>query len=134
VSPPRLSVVTLGVADLGRAVAFYRDGLGWPLAGESRGVAWLECDGTRLALYPLADLARYTGAPAGVSGGVLLSRNVGSPAAVDSLLARALAAGARLLRAAGPMEWGGHAAFFADPDGHAWEVVWNPKVVVEEEA
>jgi len=125
-SRPVISAITLGVADLDRALAFYRDGLGWPLAGQSRGVAWLDTGGTRLALFPAADLAAYGGVPAG-SGGVLLSHNVASAAAVDALLERARCAGARMLRPAGAMGWGGRAGFFSDPDDHAWEVVWNPR-------
>lgn len=123
-SRPVISAITLGVADLDRALAFYHDGLGWPLAGRSRGVAWLDTGDTRLALFPAADLAAYSGVEAG-SGGVLLSHNVTSAAAVDALLERARRAGARILRPAGAMEWGGRAGFFSDPDGHAWEVVWN---------
>lgn len=123
-SRPVISAVTLGVADLDRALAFYRDGLGWPLAGHSRGVAWLDTGGTRLALLPAAELAACGGVEA-ASGGVLLSHNVASAAAVDALLERARRAGARILRPAGAMEWGGRAGFFSDPDGHAWEVVWN---------
>jgi catechol 2,3-dioxygenase-like lactoylglutathione lyase family enzyme len=125
-SRPVISAITLGVADLDRALAFYRDGLGWPVAGQSRGVAWLDTGGTRLALFPAAELAAYGRVSAG-SGGILLSHNVATAEAVDALLARTRHAGGRILRAAGTMEWGGRAGFFSDPDGHAWEVVWNPR-------
>ena len=125
----RIGVVTLGCADLERAQAFYETLLDATPVRDRSGVAYFRLDGSWLALYPREDLARYCGVPAAGSGfeGITLSVNLASPAAVDAVLARAEAAGATRVRAAGPADWGGHVAWLADPDGHLWELVFNPK-------
>ena len=131
---PRLSLVTLGVADLARAIAFYRDGLGLPLRPESAGdVAFFGLAGVWLALYPRNALAEdASSAPEG-SGfrGFTLAHNVRSEAEVDTLLAQACAAGATLVKAAQKTFWGGYSGYFADPDGFLWEVAHNPHFWIE---
>lgn len=133
--PPRLTVLTLGVDDLPRAVAFYRDGLGWPTPGivgqefEHGAVAFFDLQpGLRLALWPRADLAHDTGLPLAEPSATecSLGCNVESAATVDEVIATAARAGARIVKPAGRTFWGGYAGYFQDPDGHLWEVVWNP--------
>lgn len=127
---PRISLITLGVADLERAQRFYRDGLGFPLSGASVAgeVAFFRTGGTVLALWWRASLAADANLPVEGSGfgGIALAHNVRTRDAVDAVLAEAVAAGGRLLKAAAPTEYGGYAGYFADPDGHPWEVAWNP--------
>jgi uncharacterized protein len=126
---PRVSLVTLGVRDLERAVRFYHDGLGWPLSGASGGdVAFFRTGGAVVALYPRELLAADARLPAAGSGfgGIALAHNVASREQVDAVLAEAAAAGATILKPAEAAEWGGYSGYFADPDGHPWEVAWNP--------
>ena len=124
----RLSLVTLGVADLGRARRFYEDGLGWKRGNDNPDVAFYQMPGGILALWARTALAADarvadTGA---AFGGVALAYNARSKAEVDAVLAEAEAAGARLLKPAEDVFWGGYSGYFADPDGHVWEVAWNP--------
>lgn len=124
----RVSLITLGVADLGRARAFY-ERLGWTRAMKAaQGVAFFQCGGMALALYPFADLAADTGLPAAARGGagVTLAQNVPSRGDVDPALAAAAAAGATVLKPGHDTPWGGYVGYFADPDGHVWEIAWNP--------
>ena len=132
---PRLTVLTLAVDDLARAVAFYRDGLGWPtqgIVGEEfphGAVAFFDLQpGLRLALWARADLAHDTGLPLAPPSATELSlgHNVASSAEVDDVMAAATRAGARIVKPASRTFWGGYAGYFQDPDGHLWEVVWNP--------
>jgi uncharacterized protein len=125
---PRLNIVTLGVRDLGHAVRFYRDGLGWKPAVESGDFVLFEMSGVALALYPHDLLAEDAGVSPGARafGGVTLAQNVGSRGEVDQAIASACAAGAALLRAASEKEWGGYSGYFADPDGQPWEIAYNP--------
>lgn len=131
----RISLVTLGVADLDRAVSFYRDGLGLPTEGivgtefEHGAVAFFELQGgLRLGLFGRDNLLRDAGLPPGAPGSpaVSLAHNVGSRAEVAEVLAQARAAGATIVKPAQDTFWGGHAGCFRDPDGHLWEVAWNP--------
>ena len=125
---PRLNVATLGVVDIARAVRFYRNGLGWRPAVEAGDFVLFDLGGSALALYPrdlLADDAGVAPGPA-VFGGVTLAQNVPSRAEVDRILSGACAAGATLLRAASEKDWGGYSGYFADPDGHPWEIAYNP--------
>lgn len=133
---PRLTVLTLGVDDLERAVAFYRDGLGLPTDGimgrefEHGAVAFFDLEaGLRLALWSRADLAHDTGLPRAAPSATefTLGHNVGSRDEVDAVLAEARGAGARIVKPAAETFWGGYAGYFQDPDGHLWEVVWNPQ-------
>ena len=132
---PRISVITLGVADLERADRFYRDGLGLSTAGivgtafEYGAVAFFELEGgVRLALWPRASIARDTGiSPAEPSPTELtLGHNVGSREEVDRVMVTAEEAGARIVKEAHDAFWGGYSGYFQDPDGHLWEVGWNP--------
>jgi hypothetical protein len=124
----RVSVVTLGVADVPRARSFYQ-ALGWPLSGEPQdGVAFFKNAGSRLALYSREAMAAEAGRAAAPPGsiGVALTINLESRERVDEALAAAVAAGGTLLRPAEERFWGGYSGYFADPDGHAWEVAHNP--------
>lgn len=132
---PRITVITLGVDELEAAVRFYRDGLGLPTEGiigqefEYGAVAFFDLQpGLRLALWPRRSIARDTGleeAPPSATE-MTLGHNVRSREEVDTVMAQAAAAGARIVRAAHDTFWGGYAGYFQDPDGHLWEVVWNP--------
>ena len=135
---PRITVITIGVDDLERALQFYRDGLGLPTEGivgeefEFGAVAFFElAQGLRLALWPRTSIAHDTGLAATPSSPteMTLGHNVSSKAEVDALMARAAAAGAVVVKAAHATFWGGHSGYFQDPDGHVWEVVWNPQWV-----
>lgn len=125
---PRLSVVTLQVADVARSRAFYA-ALGWSAVGPERDdVAFIQLNGVVLSLYARqaedAGLARV--ADAAPSARVALGHNVRSREAVDQTLAGIVAAGGRITRAAHDADWGGRSSYVADPDGHLWEIAWNP--------
>jgi predicted lactoylglutathione lyase len=131
----RVSFLTLGVTDLGRARGFY-EALGWTAAkyGEGAGVVFFEIGpGLVLALYPRADLARDANLPdAGPAAfsGVSLSYNTRSREEVDAIMAETQRAGGRVLTAAAEVFWGGYVGYFADPEGHLWEVAFNPKAEI----
>jgi catechol 2,3-dioxygenase-like lactoylglutathione lyase family enzyme len=136
---PRITMFTLGVDDLERAVRFYRDGLGLPTSGiigqefEYGAVAWFDlADGLTLAVWPRASISRDTGLPVQPPSATELTigHNVNSREEVDAVIAQAQRAGARLVKPAQDTFWGGYAGYFQDPDGHLWEVVWNPQLVV----
>jgi catechol 2,3-dioxygenase-like lactoylglutathione lyase family enzyme len=124
----RMSLVTLGVADLDRARRFYAEGLGWHPAFDNGEVVFFQTGGSVLALWPRAELAKDAQVPAAGSGfsGIALAHNVRSAAEVDAVLAEAAAAGATIVKPAEKAFWGGYTAYFADPDGHLWEIAWNP--------
>ena len=135
---PRLTVLTLGVDDLDRAVEFYRDGLGFPTRGivgrefEHGAVAFFDLEsGVRLALWPRASISHDTGLPESEPSptDMTLGHNVSSRAEVDRVMSRAEEAGARVVKRAMDTFWGGYAGYFQDPDGHLWEVVWNPEMI-----
>ena len=132
----RLSFITLGVADLDRARAFY-EALGWTASpyGEGKGIVFFQLGGLVLGLFPRDELAQDANVSPEGSGftGITLSHNVRSEAEVDAALAQAVAAGARLLKPGGRVFWGGYMGYFADPDGHNWEVCFNPQVPVLED-
>jgi catechol 2,3-dioxygenase-like lactoylglutathione lyase family enzyme len=130
----RISIITLGVSDLQRSVAFYRDGLGLPTTfKEGEGIAFFQLKGTWLALFPWGELAKDAGLPPERArfGGITLAHNVESKERVDAGLEEALAAGAALIRPAQDMFWGGYSGYFADPDGHPWEIAWNPSLTID---
>ena len=138
---PRLTVITLGVDDLERATRFYRDGLGLKTDGivgrefEHGAVAFFELGPTlKLAVWARGDLAHDSGLAVGPRSATELSlgHNVGSEAEVDQVMAEATAAGAHIVKAAHRTFWGGYSGYFQDPDGHLWEVAWNPQWVVQE--
>ncbi len=132
---PSISVITLGVEDLDRAVAFYRDGLGLKTEGiigqefDHGAVAFFKLQsGVRLAVWPRSSLVHDTGLPAGKPSAteITLGHNVSSKAEVDEVMHEAESAGATILKPAGETFWGGYAGYFQDPDGHVWEPAWNP--------
>jgi catechol 2,3-dioxygenase-like lactoylglutathione lyase family enzyme len=128
---PRISVVTLGVRDFARSLEFYRDRLGWPVASLEEQIAFFRAGGVVFALYPRHLLAEDAGVPAGGAegesfSGFTLAHNVASKEHVDRVLAAAVEAGARLVKPAVDVFWGGYSGYFADPDGYLWEVAWNP--------
>ena len=125
---PCISLVTLGVADVERSTQFY-ERLGWKRSGASvPGTSFIAMDGLVLSLFGRADLAGDAGvenSPPGFSG-ITLALNQRSNADVDRVMEEALAAGARLVKPAQKLVWGGYGGYFADPDGHLWEVAMNP--------
>ena len=127
---PKLSLVTSGTSGLPRAVAFYRDGLGWPLHEASNDNVAFFVVGERVlfGLFGREALAEDAGVDPQGQGfrGLTLAHNVGSPAEVDATLAEAVRAGATLVKAGEPVFWGGYRGYFADPDGLLWEVAHNP--------
>lgn len=125
---PRISMITLGVRDLEKSVRFYRDGLGFPQRESPPSVAFFTLNGTWLGLYSHDALAEDAAVSAAGNGfrGVALAHNVHSAAEVDAVLAQAVAAGATLVKPGQDVFWGGYSGYFADPDGHLWEVAWNP--------
>jgi catechol 2,3-dioxygenase-like lactoylglutathione lyase family enzyme len=123
----RLSLVTLGVADLARARAFY-EALGWQ-SGADPGddVVFFQAGGMIVGLWSRAELAADSGVEdPGGWGGITLAHNVRSPEEVDRVLAEARAAGAEIRREGAATFWGGYSGLFADPDGHPWEIAHNP--------
>jgi hypothetical protein len=131
----RVSIVTLGVADLERSRAFY-ERLGWRRSlAQAKGVAFFQAGGMALALYPRLELAKDANISPDGHGfsGIALSFNARNRAEVDLVLAAAEAAGAKLLKPAREAFWGGYSGYFADPDGFLWEVAWNPAFQVAED-
>ena len=138
---PRITVITLGVDNLEKSVAFYRDGLGLPTEGiigrefEHGAVAFFDLQsGMKLAIWARDDLAHDSGltksppSPTDFS----LGHNVASKAEVDAVLAQAQQAGGAIVKHAADTFYGGYAGYFQDPDGHLWEVVWNPQFDIEQ--
>ena len=133
---PRISVITLGVADLEAAVAFYRDGLGLPTEGivgqeyVHGAVAFFELQpGLSLALWAQDDIAHDAGlarTPQSPTA-VTLGHNVATREEVEAVMGQAMRANARIVKPAGETFYGGYAGYFQDLDGHLWEVVWNPE-------
>jgi catechol 2,3-dioxygenase-like lactoylglutathione lyase family enzyme len=124
----RLSLVTLGVADLARSRRFYEEGLGWKRGNDAGDVAFYQMPGAIFALWSRSSLAEDAGvADSGASfSGIALAYNARSRSEVDSVLAEARHAGAEIVRPAHDTFWGGYSGYFADPDGHLWEVAHNP--------
>ena len=132
---PRITVLTLGVNDLEASLRFYRDGLGLATEGiigqefEYGTVVFFDLQaGLRLALWPRASIAHDTGLSAAPpsSTDLTISHNVNSKAEVDAVMAEAGQAGATIVKPAQDTFYGGYAGYFQDPDGHVWEVAWNP--------
>jgi uncharacterized protein len=123
----RLSLVTLGVADLARARAFY-EALGWVTeAGPGDDVVFFQAGGMIVALWGRGQLAQDSGVDDAAGwGGVTLALNLRSPAEVDEVLAEARSAGARIAREGAETFWGGYSGVFLDPEGHPWEIAHNP--------
>lgn len=137
---PRISVITLGVDDLARAIRFYRDGLRLPTDGiigeefEYGAVAFFDLNtGLKLALWSRKSLAHDTGLSLAAISATEFSigHNIMSKSEVDEVMAEAGNAGAVIVKPAQDTFWGGYAGYFQDPDGHLWEVVWNPQLLPE---
>lgn len=125
----RITMLTLGVHDLPRAVRFYQQGLGWPLSSMSNeNVAFFRTGGVVLGLYPWNDLAEDATVDAAGSGfrGVTIAHNVAEREEVAAVLEQAQSAGGKIVKPAQDVFWGGHSGYFSDPDGYLWEVAWNP--------
>ena len=133
---PRMNMITLGVRDLARSVKFYRDGLGLPMSSSSSDqIAFFRLRGTILGIYGWDALAEDATVPSAGEGfrGFAIAHNVPSREDVPRLLAEAEAAGARLIKPAQDVFWGGHSGYFADPDGHLWEVAFNPHAPLDDD-
>jgi uncharacterized glyoxalase superfamily protein PhnB len=127
-TPQRVTLITLGCADLARSRAFYA-ALGWREApGGTEGVSFYQMHGAALALFGRADLAADQGRPGASlgTGAITLAQNFATTGAVDAAFAAAIAAGATALKPPEAVFWGGYSGYWADPDGHVWEVAHNP--------
>jgi len=127
---PKIGLVTLGVADISRSLIFYRDGLGFPAQNYKEGddAVFFKLEGTWLSIYPrekLAEDAKVAPEGSGFSG-VTLAHNVASKPEVDAVFDHAIRSGAKPIKPPQDVFWGGYSGYFADPDGHLWEVAWNP--------
>ena len=131
----RLSVVTLGVADLERSRRFYEEGLGWHRGNQGDEIVFFQANGMVIALFQWNHLAQDAQVAREGQGfrGVTLAYCTRSRDEVASLLAQAEKAGGRLVKPAQDVFWGGHSGYFADPDGHLWEVAWNPDWMLDEQ-
>jgi len=138
---PRITVITLGVDDLEHSLKFYRDGLGLPTQGiigkefEHGAVAFFNLqNGVILALWPRMSIAHDSNLPLQPpsSTELTIGHNVNSKEEVDAVMKQAKEAGAKIVKSAGDTFWGGYAGYFQDPDGHLWEIVWNPEMKTEE--
>lgn len=125
--PQRVTLITLGCADLARARAFYA-ALGWRPAEEQEGITFYQMNGMVLGLFGLQALAEDQGRPGAAlgTGAMTLAQNFATEAEVDAAHAAALAAGATGLKAPQRVFWGGYSGYWADPEGHVWEVAMNP--------
>ncbi len=124
----RISIITLGVASLERSRQFY-ERIGWRCSKpKSDGIVFFQAGGMAIALYPREELAKDANVAPQGSGfqGISLAYNARNRSEVDSVLAAAVAAGAKLLKPAQEAFWGGYSGYFSDPDGFLWEVAWNP--------
>lgn len=137
---PRITMLTLGVDDLDRSVKFYRDGLGFPTEGivgkefEHGAVAFFDLQaGLKLAVFPRGALALDARIAKSDRSSTEFSigHNVRSPEEVDAIMKQARAAGADVIKPAQKTFWGGYAGYFQDPDGHLWEIAWNPALLPE---
>ncbi|HEY9280029.1 MAG TPA: VOC family protein [Eoetvoesiella sp.] len=133
----RISLITIGVDDLERSLRFYRDGLGLRTDGiigtefEYGAVAFFQLQsGLKLGIWPRKSISRDTGLPLSAPGAteLTLGHNVGSKSEVDAVMKQAKDAGAVIVKEAEEVFWGGYAGYFQDPDGHVWEIAWNPKM------
>ena len=131
----RISIVTLGVANLERSGKFY-ERLGWRrCVSNAEGIVFYQVGGMAMALYPRSHLAKDANISpdGGGFGGIALSYNARSRAEVDRILAEVEAAGAKILKPAHEAFWGGYSGYFADPDNFVWEVAWNPSFPIAED-
>jgi catechol 2,3-dioxygenase-like lactoylglutathione lyase family enzyme len=133
---PQITVITIGVDDLDASLRFYRDGLGFSTGGivgkefEYGAVVFIKLQpGLRLALWPRLSISHDTGLAVGAANPteMTLGHNVSSKAEVDEVISKAASAGAVIVKPAHDTFWGGYSGYFQDPDGHLWEIVWNPQ-------
>jgi catechol 2,3-dioxygenase-like lactoylglutathione lyase family enzyme len=133
---PKITVLTVGVDDLERSLLFYRDGLGLPTQGivgtefEHGAVAFFDLqNGLKLALWPRSSIAYDSTIPLQLPSATefTIGHNVGSKEEVDAVMEQARTAGAKIVKPAADTFWGGYAGYFQDPDGHLWEILWNPQ-------
>ena len=137
---PRISIITIGVDDLARALKFYRDGLGFPTPGivgteyEHGAVAFFDlANGQKLAIWSRKDMAHEAKVPLGPrSAEFTLGHLVRSKAEVDALIEQARRAGAVVTDPPHEAFWGGYTGSFQDPDGHLWEIAWNPEMNLDD--
>jgi catechol 2,3-dioxygenase-like lactoylglutathione lyase family enzyme len=127
---PRISIICLGVADLERSLAFYKDGLGLPTTRSAKdGIVFFQTNGTCLSLYPYDELAKDISeefnVPRSKFTGITLAHNVRTKEEVDQVLQRAKDAGANIEKVAQDTDWGGYGGYFSDPDGYLWEVAYG---------
>jgi hypothetical protein len=130
----RITLITLGVRDLERSVAFF-ERLGWRRSVKhAEGVAFFQCGGIALSLFPRSELAKDANVPpeGGGFSGVAIAYNTRSKGDVDAMLAEAVSCGAEIVRPALEAFWGGYSGYFRDPDGHLWEVAWNPGFALDD--
>ena len=136
---PRITLITLGVDDLAKSLRFYRDGLGFPTEGivgtefEHGAVAFFDLQpGLMLAIWPRDDIARDANISKTPHSPTefTIGHNVGSQEEVDAVMEQAKRAGAKIIKPAANTFWGGYAGYFQDPDGHLWEVAWNPRMEI----
>lgn len=138
---PRITLITIGVDDLERSLRFYRDGLGLSTEGivgqefEYGAVVFIELQsGLRLALWPRKSIAHDTGLSPDTKSPIefTLGHNVNSKSEVDAVMNQAKTAGAVIVKPAHDTFWGGYSGYFQDPDGHLWEVAWNPQLTLQD--
>jgi len=139
---PRITVLTLGVRDLEQSLRFYRDGLGLHTEGiigtefEHGAVAFFDLQaGMKLAIWPRESISHDSRLPVGPASPTdfTIGHNVASSDEVDAVMSQAENAGATIVKPAHPTFWGGYAGYFQDPDGHLWEVVWNPEFPIDDD-
>ncbi len=125
---PKIAIITLGVNDMTRSIAFYRDGLGFPVESQQDDIIFFKLEGITLALYPKDKLAEDATVPNDSSGfsGITLAHCVASKEKVDEVFAFAIKAGAKSVKEPHDVFWGGYSGYIADPDGYLWEIAWNP--------
>ena len=138
---PRITLITVGVSNLERSLAFYRGGLGLPTQGivgtefEHGAVAFFDLQaGLKLAIWPRREIAHDAGIPVGPASATefTVGHNVASKEEVDRVMEQASKAGATIVKQAQNTFWGGYAGYFQDPDGHLWEVAWNPQMEIND--
>ncbi len=138
---PRVTLITVGVNNLEKSLAFYRDGLGLPTQGivgtefEHGAVAFFDLQaGLKLAIWPRRDIAHDAGIPLTPPSATefTIGHNVTSKEEVDAIMEQARKAGAIIVKPAQATFWGGYAGYFQDPDGHLWEVAWNPQMKIKD--
>ncbi|RXZ36287.1 VOC family protein [Oxalobacteraceae bacterium CAVE-383] len=139
---PRISLITIGVDDLERSLAFYRDGLGWETEGiigqefEHGAAVFFDLSyGLKLALFSRRNIAHDSGVPLQPASATdfTLAHNVSSESEVDAVMAQAGQGGGKIAKPAGKTFWGGYAGYFQDPDGHLWEVAYNPQILPKDD-